>query len=142
MSPQCASSSDTVREVKYQILHLINGGAAVALLTFIGTLTVDQKRSVAPILAWFAWGVVAASGALVTAYFTNRAVSGTERSKLWQWDLPHVKDGPNTWKWKLAYWVFLAIAVILGLGSLGLFVAGMWAAQEALTKLVPAAALL
>lgn len=121
---------------------LVNGGAAVALLTFLGTLTVDQKRSIAPILAWFAWGVVFTSGALVAAYFTNRAISGTERSKIWQWELPHVKDGPHTWKWKVAYWVFLAISVILGLGSLGLFVAGMWAAQDALTKLLPPAALL
>jgi hypothetical protein len=121
---------------------LINGGAAVALLTFLGTLTVDQKRSIAPILAWFAWGVVFASVALVAAYFTNRAVSGTERSKKWQWEEPHVKDGPHTRKWKVAYWVFFAISVIIGLGSLGLFVAGMWAAQDALTKLPPSAALL
>jgi hypothetical protein len=33
---------------------LINGGAAVALLTFIGTLPVDQKRAIAATLSWFA----------------------------------------------------------------------------------------
>jgi hypothetical protein len=121
---------------------LINGGAAVALLTFLGTLTVDQKRSIAPILAWFAWGVVFASGALVAAYFTNRAVSGTERSRKWQYEEPHVKDEPHTWKWKVVYWVFFGISVILGLGSLGAFITGMLAAQDALTKLMPPAALL
>jgi len=34
---------------------LINGGAAVALLTFIGPLPADQKRAVAASLDWFAW---------------------------------------------------------------------------------------
>jgi hypothetical protein len=121
---------------------LINGGAAVALLTFIGTLTVDQKRSIAPVLAWFAWGVVFATGALVTAYFTNWFSSGAERSRIWQWEPPYVKDGPHTGKKRFAYWVFLGFSIILSAGSLGLFVAGMWAAQDVLTKLVPPAALL
>jgi hypothetical protein len=121
---------------------LINGGAAIALLTFIGTLTVDQKRTIAATLTYFAWAVVFATGALAAAYFTNWIASGAERSRIWQWEWPHVKDGPHTHKWTLTYWVFLGISIILGLGSLGLFVAGMWAVQDALTKLMPAAALL
>jgi hypothetical protein len=46
-----------------------------------------------------------------------------------------VKDGPHTWMWMLAYWVFLVGSFVFGLGSLALFTIGMLAVQTALAKL-------
>jgi hypothetical protein len=114
---------------------LINGGAAVALLTFIGTLPVDQKRAIAATLACFVWAVVAATAALATAYFTNYYIARSERSRTWQAQYPYVVDGPQTSKWMFVTMLFRIASIVLGLGSLVLFVIGMLAVQTALTKL-------
>jgi hypothetical protein len=114
---------------------LINGGAAVALLTFIGTLSMDQKRAIAATLACFVWGVVAATAALATAYFTNYYVAQCERSRTWQPQSPYVVDGPQTSKWRFVTMLFRIASIVLGLVSLALFIIGMLAVQTALTKL-------
>jgi hypothetical protein len=44
MSPQCASSSDTVREIKYQILHLSGFDSEKLKLLHSATATVRSLR--------------------------------------------------------------------------------------------------
>ena len=77
---------------------LINGGAAIALLTFVGSLPADQKRAVAATLVWFAWGVVAAVGALGLLHFTNYSMVAKERSKQRSYEHPYLHDQATT-KW-------------------------------------------
>lgn len=56
---------------------LINGGAAVAVLAFLGSLASSDKvqfgqiSQMASSLKLFAWGVASAAFAMVTAYLTN-----------------------------------------------------------------------
>lgn len=56
---------------------LINGGAAVAVLAFLGSLAsgnrvqISQLSQMASSLKLFAWGVASAAFAMVTAYLTN-----------------------------------------------------------------------
>jgi hypothetical protein len=114
---------------------LINGGAAAALLTFIGGLPANQKRAVADTLVWFAWGVAAAVAGLGLAYFTNYATARMEGSKIWHNQPPYVRDGPATARWKRLNIIFHIAAVIVGLASLVLFIVGMLAVRAALTKL-------
>ena len=114
---------------------LVNGGAAVALLTFIGGLPAEQKRAVAATLDWFAWGVAAALAGLACAYFTNHGLAVQERSKAFTDVPPYVIDGPNTKRWRSVVLVFRVLAIIVGSASVLLFLVGMLSVRVALTKL-------
>jgi hypothetical protein len=108
-----------------RMVLLINGGAAIALLSFMNALPKDQRQAIASALAWLAWGVAAAALALGLAYFTNRCGAETQHSKTFQYTAPYVTDGPRTAMWTRLYWAFHLAAVLVGLASLGLFVVGM-----------------
>jgi hypothetical protein len=114
---------------------LINGGAAITLLTFVGDLPAEQKRAVAATLDWFAWGVAAAMAALGFAYFTNHGLAVQERSKAWIDQPPYLVDGPNTKRWRRFVLLFRCLAIGVGIGSLVLFVVGMLSVRSALVKL-------
>jgi hypothetical protein len=111
---------------------LINGGAAIALLTFIRDLPANQKGAVAGTLVWFTWGVATAMLALAFAYFTNYAMAQAEGSKTWQDEPPYVVDGTATASWYWLNGVFHIAAVIFGLGSLILFILGMLSVRSVL----------
>jgi len=113
----------------------INGGAAVALLTFVGGLPAEQKRAVAVTLDWFAWGVAAAVAGLACAYFTNHGLAVKERSKTWIDKPPYLINGPNTKGWSKVVLVFRFLAIVVGTVSLVLFIVGMLSVRTALTKL-------
>jgi Trk-type K+ transport system membrane component len=114
---------------------LINGGAAITLLTFVGDLPAEQKRAVAATLDWFAWGVAAAMAALAFAYFTNHGLAVQERSKTWTDKPPYLVDGPNTKRWRKLVLLFRCLAIGVGIGSLVLFIVGMLSIRAVLTKL-------
>src|SRR5262245_18476091 len=114
---------------------LINGGAAVVLLTFVGGLTAEQKQAVAATLDWFAWGVAAAVAGLACAYFTNHGLAVPERSKTFADKPPYVIDGANTKRWSYFVLVFRVLAIIVRMGSGVLFLVGMLSVRAALTKL-------
>jgi len=121
-----------------RMVLLINGGAAVALLSFmngLNDLPKDQRQAIASALAWFAWGVFVAALALGLAYLTNRCVVGTLGSKKLQYEAPYVSDGPRTALWTAFYWAFHIAAVLAGLGSLVLFVVGMLSVKSAFINL-------
>jgi hypothetical protein len=111
---------------------LINGGAAVALLSFDGHLPQKQMTAVAGTLLWFAWGVAASVAGIALAYFTNYCMAGVASSKLKSYQAPFVSDGPRTWKWIFANRVFHILAVLAGLASLVLFIVGMFDVRAAL----------
>ena len=78
---------------------LINGGAAVSVLAFIGGLAaqsrikLDQLNMVANSLGWFAGGVAAAAAAMGFAYLTNYLAGKVERSfEKWP-QPPYVREG-------------------------------------------------
>jgi hypothetical protein len=76
---------------------LINGGAAVSVLAFIGGLPaqdrikLDQLKGLAGSLM-----LVAAVVAMGFAYFTNYTVAAEAKSHERQWEYPYVKPGKNT----------------------------------------------
>src|SRR5262245_9682985 len=104
---------------------LINGGAAVALLTFVGSLPVEQKRAVAATLDWFAWGVAAAVAGLACAYFVNHGLAVQERSKTFTDKPPYVINGANTKRWRYVVLVFRLLALVVGSRSGVLVVDGI-----------------
>jgi hypothetical protein len=54
-----------------KMLVVINGGAAVSLLTFIGSLPAIQQNATAGALIWFALGVASGALGFTFAYFTT-----------------------------------------------------------------------
>lgn len=89
-------------------LILINAGAAIALLTFIGNLLVkgsDTERFV-PAIAWFAAGVSLGTVTTVLSYATQ-LIYGHDEGKY-----------VNVGKW------FHGAAVLVGVAALGTFIGG------------------
>jgi hypothetical protein len=114
---------------------LINAGAAIALLTFVGGLPAEQRRAVAATLDWFAWGIAAAVAGLACAYFTNHGLAVQERSKTFTDVPPYVINGANTKRWSYVVLVFRVLAIIVGSASVVLFLVGMLSVRAALTRL-------
>ena len=114
---------------------LVNGGAAIALLSFMNALPKDQRQAIASALAWLAWGVAVAALALGLAYFTNRCGAETLHSKKLQYEAPYISDGPYTALWTRLFWAFHIAAVLSGLGALVLFVVGMLRVKSAFINL-------
>jgi hypothetical protein len=118
-----------------RMVLLINGGAAVALLSFMSDLPKDQRQAIARALAWFAWGVVAAALSLGLTYFTNYCAVGVERSKKLLYEPPFILDGTYTALWRRFRIVFHIAAILVGLLSLVLFVVGMLSVRSAFINL-------
>src|SRR5262249_41498406 len=132
---QVNEATINARNLALRMSLLINGGAAVALLTFVGGLPANQKRAVADTLVWFAFGVAIAVAGLGFAYLTNYTSAMMHGSKMWHNQPPYVLDGPTTARWMRLNRVFHIAAVIVGLASLVLFIVGMFYVRAALTKL-------
>jgi hypothetical protein len=115
--------------------RLINGGAAIALLTFVGTLPKEQKRLFADTLVWFASGVALAVAALALAYFTNYFMAGVATSPLRTWVYPYIEPGPTTSRYTILNRIFHVSSVLVGLASLAAFVCGMLRVRDALAYL-------
>ena len=118
-----------------RVALLINGGAAVSLLTFVGALPVDKKAAIASTLSSFAWGVAAAALGVALAYCTNYCETRAISSRSLTWDHPWLVPTRETRRWGAAIWVFQLAAIACCISSLGLFVYGMQSVKQALQAL-------
>jgi hypothetical protein len=129
-------------EIAIRTVMLVNGGAAVSVLAFIGTLvrqdglTVKQVAGVSGSLLWFAGGVAAAVWALALSYFVNYCYVRAETSKVFTFDHPYIIDGANTRWWLHWAWAFHLGAIVWTVLSLAAFVAGMIDVHRAILRLV------
>src|ERR1035441_7106471 len=77
-------------------LVLINGGAAIAVLTFLGGVASKDKVDFAKIgnvaytIRYFALGVATALVAMALAYFTNYFMAGYESATTRIWEHPYI----------------------------------------------------
>jgi hypothetical protein len=75
-------------------LVLINGGAAIAVLTFLSGVAAKDKVDLAHVgpvastITFFAWGVAAAAAAMAFAYFTNFSTSHVGELKIYKTRAP------------------------------------------------------
>jgi hypothetical protein len=128
-------------EVAIKTVMLVNGGAAVSVLAFIGALvrqdgvTVKQAAGVSGSLLWFAGGVVAAVVALALSYFVNFCYMGSESSKIFTFDHPYIIVGANTRRWLHWAYAFHLGAIVWGVLSLVAFVVGMFDVHGAIARL-------
>ncbi len=124
---------------------LINGGAAVSVLAFIGGMVsqnrirVSQLADVAGSLMLFAYGVAFAVAGLALSYFTNYATVGHAASMTKHWEHPYVRPNePSTGRWARLKGFFHILAVVAGLLSLALFIFGMFDVRDAIVRLANA----
>jgi hypothetical protein len=121
---------------------IINGGAAVAMLAFIGGLVSNGKvlvgtqlATVAAPLIWFAMGVAFAGLATAFAYFTNYSNVGASYSMKRIWEHPWHEETTESKRWLVSYYACLGVSVLAGFTSLGLFVVGMYKVWKAILQL-------
>jgi len=121
---------------------IINGGAAVATLAFIGSLVTDAKlplgiavnQLTAPI-KWFAIGVAVATLAMGIAYLVNYCNAGLISSRTQNWEAPFIRETIATTRWRFASNALTVVAILCAIASLGLFIYGMLAIQSAISIL-------
>src|SRR5262245_24159473 len=108
-----------------------NGGAAVAVLAFLGALvrqdgvTVKQIAGVSSSLLWFAGGVAMAAWALGLSYFTNYCYGRDEKSKTWTLEPPYINDTDAARWWRRWAYAFHGGALVWAFLALLAFIVGM-----------------
>ncbi|WP_137044595.1 hypothetical protein [Pseudolabrys sp. FHR47] len=118
---------------------LINGGAALAVLGFIGAVAGQGRigdadvQNITSALMWFTSGVALAGFSTGAAYFTNLATAAMSSSKKRLWEHPYL--GPPDRCYTMLRTLFLAVAVIAGIGSMCLFVGGMIDVKHSVSKM-------
>lgn len=122
-------------ELALRMALIINGGAAVSLLTFAGSLPKDQRHDIANTLVWFASGVALAALAVALAHFANYFMSCIASSKRRTWEYPFAEPGPMTRCYTIINGFFHVLTVFVGAASLGVFVYGIFEVRDALTHL-------
>jgi hypothetical protein len=126
-------------QIALRTVVLVNGGAAVAVLFFLGTIatkvTVAQMSVVAHALIWFAAGIVCGLIALTSAYLTNLYDANVGTSVSQTWEYPYTQPGRYT-----PYFVRMSrfahmVAVVAGSASMLLFLIGVWDIRSAIVLL-------
>lgn len=122
---------------------LINGGAAVTVLTFIGGLVRDGKLPIgAPLaqitspLLWFAIGVAIATVAMGFGYLANYSNAGVLSSRDRNFEAPHIVETTVTKRWRWSATVFTVLSILWAIASLSCFIWGMLSVRDAISHLV------
>jgi hypothetical protein len=123
-------------------LVIINGGAAIAILTFLGGISAKQTVDflkvglVAATIKWFALGVALAVIAMALSYLTSYTMAGAINSMKATFDHPYLVEGPKFRTWR--YWNigFHITAVLFAVASLVFFLIGMFDASDAVKHLL------
>jgi hypothetical protein len=123
-------------------LVVINGGAAIAILTFLGGVASKERIDfvkvgvVAGTIKWFAFGVALAVLGMALSYLTSFAMAAIASSRIRNWMHPYLSDGPKTKRWRRLNLAFHILAMLVASGSLALFLIGMLSTSDAVTHLL------
>jgi hypothetical protein len=127
-------------EVALRAALLINGGAAVAILAFIGGLAaqdrikLEQLNEVANSLMLFAFGVVAAVAGMGLDHLPNY-LTGVHATSFVRWSQhPYIRPGPKTSRLARLRTLVHVVGVLVGVGSVVLFVCGMYDVRNSISR--------
>jgi hypothetical protein len=125
----------------FRTLLLINGGAAVSVLAFVGGLISQGKLSlgaqaagVTRALLLFAVGALASAAGTGFAYLTHFSVAGHALTMKRQWDSPYVAETPASRRWTWGYKIFISLAIISAIAAATLFLFGVVEVGHAITQ--------
>jgi len=113
-------------------LILINGGAAVSMLAFVGAFAGKDKielsrlSPVAPGLIDFAFGVGLAAAALGAGYFVNLLRSQAAGRSTLNYEYPYIEAGRPSKRCGSGALFLQWVAFVLGVASLVAFFRGTW----------------
>lgn len=130
-------------------LIIINGGAAIALLAFIGHLISVQNgvfskslgELTAPLI-WFAWGVALATVSMGFSYVTNYSYSSHASRKSKHYQAPYIRETLSSKRWLRFGFIFQIFAVLTAIVSIYLFVSGMVEIRDVIKGLKPPVAVI
>jgi hypothetical protein len=134
-----AASKSAELAVKTSVL--VNGGAAVAVLGFLGvllqkeTISPKQVADVSASLIWFASGVGAGIVALAFIYLMNYSSAGGVRWRKLVFEQPFFQETSRTRSMRHIYTVAHIIAVLVSLVSVGLFIYGVVDIRNSISQL-------
>jgi hypothetical protein len=119
---------------------LINGGATVALLAFVGAIWTAEAdgelmSALVPSLQFFAFGVGFAGVAAALAYLVNMLDANITCSVEYSWDYPHVRATPHAkWLRRVRYFFHIS-ALILAVATLAAFFGGVLSFSNAIQSI-------
>ena len=126
-------------QMALRMVVLVNGGAAIAVLFFLGTIagrvTVIQISAVVHSLIWFVAGITCGLLALTCGYLTNLYDANVGTSLNQTWEYPYSQPGRYTQYFVRVSRLAHILAVAAGAASLVLFVVGMWDVRAAILLL-------
>jgi hypothetical protein len=124
---------------------LINGGAAVSVLAFIGGLVskeligVAQLKPVADSLVLFACGVVAAVCGMGLSYLVHYLTLAQQYSQTTLWESPWQNPGKHTKLFSILRNLLHALAALAAVASVVFFLFGIFAVRDAVEHIPPPA---
>lgn len=124
-----------------RIVLLLNGGAAIAVLAFAGSLA--SKASYPPPQlggviynsVWFAFGALSTAFAAAFAYLTNACDAATWASTAPVWDHPYLYVTKKSKWYRRARQVFYILAVVTVVAGISLFILGVFKLRSAMLHL-------
>lgn len=109
-----------------RILLLLNGGAAVSLLAFVGNLVSKDRLTAVQLIAGslirFALGVVSVAVCAGFAYATHYAHVETAYTLDRTWEHPYIRESKLSKRWRCIGRLFHIFALLAAIASLILFV--------------------
>jgi hypothetical protein len=124
-----------------RIMLLINGGAAVSVLAFVGSLAskdrqpADHLYAVAGSLVWFALGAASSGISAICSYLTNISYLIADKQLHSLSDPPYIWPTSKSKRWRLVGRITHGVAAFFVVVSLGLFVYGMFDVKNAIGHL-------
>jgi hypothetical protein len=131
----------TNAETVVRSLILINGGAAISVMTFVGALAArpsvpgDQISAIARGLEWFAGGALAAVLTAAFAYLTNYLYMSTEQKKTRDYERPYLHENEASNRRLFGGTVCHYLAVAFVILSLCGFAGGIWFVSGGVTAI-------
>ncbi len=117
-----------------QAIMVINGGAGIALLAFIGSIAskdgINAVAGLASTLHWFAYGVGLTALAMGVAYLVNYCYANSASEMRRTWEHPYVSDTASSISWRWVGIFFHAVTLGAALLALWFFVFGMLQVQD------------
>ena len=120
---------------------LINGGAAISVLAFIGGLVsqnrvkLSQLGDISNSLMLFAFGVSCAVGGMALSYFTHYATIAHSNTFEKKWGHPYLVPGKHTRRNAFIKAILHFTAIAVGLASIALFILGMLGVKNSIIRL-------
>lgn len=124
-----------------RIVLLLNGGAAIAVLAFGGSLASKTSYPLAQLggvisnSLWFVFGALSTAFAAAFAYLTNGCYAATWASTAPVWSYPYLEVTKKSKWYERAAWLFHILAVVTIIVGIVLFIVGMFKLRSAMLHL-------